>query len=58
MNSKHGVLTKTPGKLTNDFFVNLLDLNTKWKEVSKKEDSSKVKIEKQIKLNGQELELT
>ena len=36
--SKHGVLTKTPGKLTNDFFVNLLDLNTKWKEVSKKED--------------------
>ena len=37
-NSKHGVLTKTPGKLTNDFFVNLLDLNTKWKEVSKKED--------------------
>ncbi|WP_409432073.1 catalase/peroxidase HPI [Litorimonas sp. RW-G-Af-16] len=28
--SKHGVLTKTPGKLTNDFFVNLLDMNTKW----------------------------
>lgn len=26
-----GVLTKTPGKLTNDFFVNLLDLETDWK---------------------------
>lgn len=29
--SKHGVLTQTPGKLTNDFFVNLLDMNTAWK---------------------------
>ena len=28
--STHGVLTKTPGKLSNDFFVNLLDMNTKW----------------------------
>jgi len=28
--SKHGVFTKTPGVLTNDFFVNLLDCNTKW----------------------------
>lgn len=28
----HGVLTKTPGKLTNDFFVNLLDTNTAWKK--------------------------
>jgi len=29
--SSHGVLTKTPGKLTNDFFINLLDMNTSWK---------------------------
>lgn len=29
--SKHGVFTKTPGKLTNDFFVNLLDLSTTWR---------------------------
>lgn len=29
--SKHGVFTQTPGKLTNDFFVNLLDMNTAWK---------------------------
>ncbi len=29
--SKHGLLTKTPGKLTNDFFVNLLTMDTEWK---------------------------
>ncbi|KAJ2988414.1 hypothetical protein NUW58_g3988 [Xylaria curta] len=29
-----GVLTKQPGLLTNDFFVNLLDLNTEWKSTS------------------------
>ena len=28
--SKHGVFTKRPGKLTNDFFVNLLDMATEW----------------------------
>jgi catalase-peroxidase len=28
--SKHGVFTNRPGTLTNDFFVNLLDMNTKW----------------------------
>jgi len=36
--SKHGVFTKKPGTLTNDFFVNLLDMKTKWKETSKEED--------------------
>jgi catalase-peroxidase len=36
--SKHGVLTKRPGMLTNDFFVNLLDMNTTWQAVSKSED--------------------
>jgi len=30
--SAHGVFTKRPGTLTNDFFVNLLDMNTKWQE--------------------------
>lgn len=29
--SNHGVLTQTPGQLTNDFFVNLLDMRTAWK---------------------------
>jgi catalase-peroxidase len=28
--SKHGVFTKQPGKLTNDFFVNLLDMGSEW----------------------------
>ncbi|MCZ4223161.1 catalase/peroxidase HPI [Pedobacter rhodius] len=32
--SKSGVFTNTPGKLTNDFFVNLLDMNTAWKATS------------------------
>ena len=32
--SDHGVFTNNPGKLTNDFFVNLLDLGTIWKAVS------------------------
>jgi catalase-peroxidase len=30
--SKHGVFTARPGTLTNDFFVNLLDMNTKWQK--------------------------
>ncbi|WNJ77468.1 catalase/peroxidase HPI [Cedecea neteri] len=29
--SQHGVLTSRPGELTNDFFVNLLDMRTEWK---------------------------
>jgi catalase-peroxidase len=29
--AKHGVLTRRPGTLTNDFFVNLLDMRTEWK---------------------------
>ncbi len=32
--SKHGVFTARPGQLTNDFFINLLDMNTAWKAVS------------------------
>jgi catalase-peroxidase len=29
--SQHGVFTKTPGALTNDFFSNLIDFSTTWK---------------------------
>ena len=32
--SKHGVFTQRPEQLTNDFFINLLDMNTAWKAVS------------------------
>ncbi len=37
--SQHGVFTKRPGTLTNDFFVNLLDTGTTWKAVSNAEDA-------------------
>ncbi|MFH1013857.1 MAG: catalase/peroxidase HPI [Thermoplasmatota archaeon] len=36
--SQHGVFTKQPETLTNDFFVNLLDMNTIWKSTSKDKD--------------------
>jgi catalase-peroxidase len=36
--SKHGVFTKTPEALTNDFFVNLLDMATEWKPLSEDAD--------------------
>ncbi len=36
--STHGLLTTRPGTLTNDFFVNLLDMGTSWKAVSEAED--------------------
>jgi len=32
--SQHGVFTKKPGSLTNDFFVNLLDMDTKWEALT------------------------
>jgi len=32
--SRHGVLTSTPGMLTNDFFVHLLDMNIEWRPAS------------------------
>jgi len=35
--SRRGVLTKRPETLTNDFFVNLLDMGTEWKPLSKEE---------------------
>ena len=36
--SRHGVFTRRPETLTNDFFVNLLDMNTEWKAVSDVKD--------------------
>ncbi len=36
--AKHGVFTKRPEALTNDFFVNLLDMGTEWKPVSQDAD--------------------
>lgn len=36
--SQHGVFTKRPGALTNDFFVNLLDLGTTWRSTTDAQD--------------------
>ncbi|MBU2547013.1 MAG: catalase/peroxidase HPI [Proteobacteria bacterium] len=36
--SRHGVFTRRPETLTNDFFVNLLDMSTTWKATSEDED--------------------
>jgi catalase-peroxidase len=36
--TKHGLFTDRPGALTNDFFVNLLDMGTEWKATSEDED--------------------
>jgi catalase-peroxidase len=36
--SQHGVFTKRPETLTNDFFVNLLDMRTEWKPTSEDAD--------------------
>ncbi|MFZ1741332.1 MAG: catalase/peroxidase HPI [Pontixanthobacter sp.] len=45
-NSKHGVLTDRPGKLTNDFFVNLLDMGTEWKTAEGSDDEAFVGIDR------------
>ncbi len=41
-NSKHGVFTQKPGTLTNDFFVNLLDLSTQWQPSAHSNGSGEV----------------
>ncbi len=38
-NSQHGVLTDKPGALTNDFFVNLCDMDIEWKQVSESSEA-------------------
>jgi catalase-peroxidase len=38
--SRHGVLTDRVGQLTNDFFVNLLDMGTAWKQVDGQGDET------------------
>jgi catalase-peroxidase len=41
-NSKHGVFTRKPGTLTNDFFVNLLDMSTQWQPSNHSNGSGEV----------------
>jgi len=47
--SKHGVFTNRPETLTNDFFVNLLDMNTKWQ----KSATSKGELEGRVRATGE-----
>jgi catalase-peroxidase len=48
-NSKHGVFTNRPGALTNDFFVNLLDMKYEWKA----KDSDKQIFEGRDRMSGE-----
>ncbi|MBW1781499.1 MAG: catalase/peroxidase HPI [Deltaproteobacteria bacterium] len=49
--AQHGVFTKRPETLTNDFFVNLLDMNTEWKATSQDEDVFEGRDRKSGELN-------
>jgi catalase-peroxidase len=58
-NSRLGVFTKRPSSLTNDFFVNLLDMATEWKPVSKDADVFEGRDRKtgDLKWNGTRVDL-
>ena len=57
--SKHGVFTKKPETLTNDFFVNLLDMSTQWQPVSGSEGVYEGRDRKtnQVKWTGTRVDL-
>ncbi|MFI1806696.1 catalase/peroxidase HPI [Streptomyces californicus] len=56
--SKHGVLTERPGTLTNDFFVNLLDLGITWKSTSSAQDEFEARdASGQVKWTGTRADL-
>jgi len=57
--TKHGVFTKRPETLTNDFFVNLLDMGTEWKAVSDAKDVYEGRDRKtgQVKWTGTRVDL-
>jgi len=58
-NSQHGVFTKTPETLTNDFFVNLLDMGTVWKATDENEDlfEGRDRISGEVKWTGTRIDL-
>jgi catalase-peroxidase len=57
--SQHGVFTKRPEALTNDFFVNLLDMGMKWKAVSQGADvfEGRDRVTGQIRWTGTRVDL-
>ena len=55
--SKHGALTKKPGTLTNDFFVNLLDLSTQWQPTGDNAYEGRDRKTKELKWTGTRVDL-
>jgi catalase-peroxidase len=55
--SKHGVFTKQPGKLTNDFFVNLLDMGTEWQPSGENSYEGRDRKTKAVKWTGTRIDL-
>jgi catalase-peroxidase len=55
--SKNGVFTKQPGILSNDFFVNLLDMSTEWKESNKNLYEGRNRSTGEIKWTGTSVDL-
>jgi catalase-peroxidase len=55
--SKHGVFTKQPGKLTNDFFVNLLDMATEWSPAGDTVYEGRDRKTKQVKWTATRIDL-
>jgi catalase-peroxidase len=55
--SKHGVFTRRPGKLTNDFFVNLLDMGTVWQEVGENAYEGRDRKTSAVKWTGTRVDL-
>lgn len=56
---KHGVFTERPGTLTNDFFVNLLDMRTEWKPASADNDvfEGRDRVTGELKWTGTRVDL-
>jgi catalase-peroxidase len=55
--SKHGVFTKQSEKLTNDFFVNLLDMNTDWSPADDNAYEGRDRKTKAVKWTGTRVDL-
>ncbi len=55
--SKHGVFTKQPEKLTNDFFVNLLDMSTQWQPAGDDVYEGRDRKTKAVKWTGSRVDL-
>jgi catalase-peroxidase len=57
--TRHGVFTQRPEALTNDFFVNLLDMGTTWQAVSKDADlfEGRDRVTRQVKWTGTRVDL-